>query len=410
MKNSAYSKLTVIVLIIEVVMALSLLFSACGSGNVLESTTTLTKTIILTLTPTPTSTLTPTKTLTPTPTLTITPTPTAYGGYRPGQLVAYVTGEDVTVSEIDNSNPIKVSDNLFKEIYPTLLGWSPDGRWVFFTEAMYCSGNCGEFTHLWAVHPDGSGLIEVYSNPTDSHHIAWKPDGTLFIFGCNAADASYSSNKKFCLGNVEDFTITPTNFAGQHPKYSPDGTRLAWAEESSERANISTLSVLEDIQSEPIPVVTAKIWGGEFTWLSDSETLVYVERKNRSTCDFYKVDYRNPIPIQLISLEQCYDYFRSIVGEPSPDGNYLVYYYQKRAYILNLKVTGKTIYASGLRDARLYWSPDGKLFGLVPGYDAVMIDPETGTVSTPNPAAPWLSISKWAPNNWYFYYETVLQP
>jgi Tol biopolymer transport system component len=388
---------------------------AAGNLPMSSSTITFTPSLAWTVTPTASSTPVPTAiaSLTPTASVTFTATPTlaptAFGGFRNDRLVAWITNGQVVVSRVDDSEPVFLNTTVLHNKYPGLVGWTQDGQWLLFSEA--CIGGCK--SPLWAARPDGTEVKLVSSDLSDYRNFSWHPDGTRFIFECGPGHPSQGDDvpdHKICQGWIKDFTITPGSLVGINPQYSPDGKQVAVVQ-ISYSTNKASLYVANDQLNQPTLVTIYDSWMAEFAWLADSQRIVYVQRSSSFSCGIFMTRVAASDPLPLIKLDNCFPGFR-FLDRPSPDGRFVVYYYQSRAYILDLDNPQEPALARAPIGARLVWSPDGKLIALTPGSPAMLIDPKTGQSSEIGIENPWLSISRWLPSTSpaVYFYDTLLQP
>ena len=252
----------------------------------------------------------------------------------------------------------------------------------------------------------------VFANEGDSRFISWHPDGTKFLLECgrDPQDTTYGFNQKICQVAFHNSSVTPTSLIGASPQYSPDGKQIAWVQFSRDKRLLHAALYITDVQFNHTSLLSEyQNWIAEFTWLPGSQQIVYVQRKSNSSCEIYKVDVNDSTPQLLINLDNCYQSLH-FLDSPSPNGKYLVFYYQNRAYILDLDSPDKPTLARAQPGARLVWSPDGKLIALSPGNLSVLIDPKSGTPLKDQEETPWLAISRWAASWFNFYFEIFQQP
>lgn len=106
--------------------------------------------------------------------------------------------------------------------------WSPNGAKIAFLRAAGATGALDIFT----VNPDGSGLANITSTPTDETTPDWSPDSSKIVFG---RGLTYAPNEIWTMnGNGTQQTLIKSNGAmySATPAWSPDGTQIAYADGS----------------------------------------------------------------------------------------------------------------------------------------------------------------------------------
>lgn len=142
---------------------------------------------------------------------------------------------------------------------PSWPEYSRDGRWIYF------SGDNGNGTQIFRVHPDGTGL-EALQSPSSTDYGSYpspSPDGTRVAY------TNYSDKvlvKTFATGHVD--TLTATGFTTvHHARWSPDGQWIAFTRGSDGRIGV----IRPDGSGVRIPGGYAP---GGVSWSPDSRFLV----------------------------------------------------------------------------------------------------------------------------------------
>ncbi len=96
-----------------------------------------------------------------------------------GQQIAYVHNDALWVMDAEGTNPHKLAEPLGGASW---LAWSPDGRWLRFTEGPLLQN---AENSLWEINPEGGNLHAVlpgWTHPATECCGAWTPDGRYYIF------------------------------------------------------------------------------------------------------------------------------------------------------------------------------------------------------------------------------------
>src|SRR5712691_4186858 len=168
-------------------------------------------------------------------------------------------------------------------VYENHPAWSPDGRQIAFVR----SAGSGRYTVCLLGLRDGAErlLTEIWA----PDHVDWSPDGAVIA----ASDAVTGSPASIVFVSVKTGgrrqTTFPSTGAGDtFPRFSPDGSRLAFLR--SVEADIAEVYLLDLKSSRPPRQLTAehrKIEG--FTWMPDGRSLVVSLARGASALSLWRL-------------------------------------------------------------------------------------------------------------------------
>jgi TolB protein len=149
-------------------------------------------------------------------------------------------------------------------------GWSPDGQWLVFES--YRAGSLD----LYLLSADGEqGPIRLTQHPAPDYSPVWSPGGRHIAF-----TSWRSGNKDIYMLSLDDAAdenaYNVTNTPGQfedNPAFSPDGSRLAYDEDSSGRHFVYSLPLANYVGAGS-PVSHGQ--GQHPTWSPDGRALTYI--------------------------------------------------------------------------------------------------------------------------------------
>ena len=132
-----------------------------------------------------------------------------------GLYLADSSGSTVTRASVPDAD-------LGKEYWPR---YDVVGQWIYFVFQNSIYGG----TEIWRVRSDGSGLDSVTTYANDLLTSDWdpapSPDGTRVVFATNRQNPSYL---ELAFVDLATRSLTITSVEGVYPRWSPDGTRLAF--------------------------------------------------------------------------------------------------------------------------------------------------------------------------------------
>ncbi len=142
-------------------------------------------------------------------------------GSRDGRWVAFTSDRDgdseIFIIDTETGVETQLSVNDDYDNFPSI---SPDG-----TQVAYISLRPSEFTDVWLIKSDGTGLTQLVDGDRSYNTGSWSQDGaSLAVVGLDEIQ-----NELFVFdtttGLVEQTYLLPTNFFS--PVWSPDGRKIA---------------------------------------------------------------------------------------------------------------------------------------------------------------------------------------
>jgi Tol biopolymer transport system component len=97
--------------------------------------------------------------------------------------------------------------------------WSPDGTRIAFRAL-------GDNRGISVMNADGSGVLQLTTDPSIDKEPAWSPDGSKIVFASNR-----SGDFEIYVMNADGTGLTQLTFGTQgsvHPAWSPDGSKIAF--------------------------------------------------------------------------------------------------------------------------------------------------------------------------------------
>jgi Tol biopolymer transport system component len=148
------------------------------------------------------------------------------------------TRSGIYVLDFESGRETRITD-VGVPVFDLDPAWSPDGAEIAFTRASIS----GDATAIYAISPEGAGLHEIVP---DGFEPSWSPDGRQIAFTSTTRDEHLGQtcfhecgpSREIYVAEVasgESRRLTSTEADDQSPSWSPDGTRIAFSSDRSNR-------------------------------------------------------------------------------------------------------------------------------------------------------------------------------
>jgi Tol biopolymer transport system component len=241
--------------------------------------------------------------------------------------------------------------------------WSPDGVRLAFSRADPELGT----QDIWVMNADGDHAIAL-THETDGDLAlspSWSPDGLAILFVSNRSGGTELYRMRSDGTDVAQLT-SDDGFHGS-PRYSPDGTQIAFAGD----VNGPGIYLISDAGSKPQQLThDLQVGPIDLAWSPDGRFLVYSTSAGGHSIDLYTVDpVDGSIHRLTTSGDVCCPAWQPLLGESSPSPSALG---PKSNGAISFRSVDGAVYevqpdGSGLRQLfpaskdveQIAWSPDG---------------------------------------------------
>jgi len=192
--------------------------------------------------------------------------------------------------------------------------FSPDGKWIVFTSEKAGAGQ-GQ-ADIWRVHPDGSGLERLTSDPSLEDAGVLSPDGTKLAYVSTKGGARTTNIWVLDLKTKKARNLTwdgkstpsPTMNSNFRPSWSPDGQWIAFSSDRGEKwagaevgAGVGHTQPLSLYVIHPdgtglrrLTTTAPGLSTGEPRWTRDGKKLLAYEIKTPDTMGARFADFSGP--------------------------------------------------------------------------------------------------------------------
>ncbi len=154
--------------------------------------------------------------------------------------------------------------------------WSPNGEWIAYDSNL--GNQSSGFYDLWKMHRDGSSKKRIEANHVGSRVPNWSPDGK-YIVHQRTIIAGTGAPEIFVV-DTSGYNPLRLTYAEQeadmYPRYSPDGTRIAWYAHRELPSGFWAVNVwiMDSDGSNHRKVTSDHAWS--FDWSPDGSQLVFL--------------------------------------------------------------------------------------------------------------------------------------
>ena len=230
-----------------------------------------------------------------------------------GKWIAYTgwsnNAENIFIIPDTGGVPIQLTSGPKWKNYPS---WSPDGRTIAFSSNMGEEGNY----KIFSIPAEGGPITKKIT--PDSLWVQgcdWSPDGTTIVFDAGIAPDWYHDIWSVRLSDGKITRITNDSTYNGWPKYSPDGSRIAF--ESAMGCDDSGLLQIWTVASDGSDPKQITTEGGEWPcWSPDGKWIAY--RRGNDICI---IPSQGGEPVEIVTGGKCYS-----CPAWSPDGKKIAYH------------------------------------------------------------------------------------
>jgi len=204
--------------------------------------------------------------------------------------------EDIFVMNVNGTGFVQVTTNPALDYSPA---WSPDGeRLVFISER-------DDNAEIYTIRTDGTDLTRLTFSAVFEAFPTWSPDGTLIAFSADDFDNNVSNVYTITVEDLHTMQLT-SNDGATAPAWSPDGEYIAFDEQSGD---ISEIYVMTRDGEDQQQVTELGLLSYSASWSTDSSTLSFVSVNERGDFDIYAISIDGTGLTRLTDTQDSDEYF-----------------------------------------------------------------------------------------------------
>jgi Tol biopolymer transport system component len=258
-----------------------------------------------------------------------------------GSMLAFIFDNLLVVKEVETGRLRQLTGTGFYD-EPT---WSPDSIMIAYSSSSYT-----ERANIWVKNADASTVAKrITSHTAADYHPRWSPDGTRIAFHSRRGK-SIDIWIRNADGTGEDTVVASDPATDQDAEWSPDGTKLAF--ESKRSGNFDIWVVGIDGASSPVQITFDEASDTQPMWSPDGTRIAFQSDRGGSRGVWVKNADGTGNAVQVSVA-----YTDAGMHDWSHDGSRIAFVSDLKIFARNSDGMGDPVEIAGGLEPR--WSPDG---------------------------------------------------
>lgn len=149
--------------------------------------------------------------------------------------------------------------------------WSPNGDWIVYERLVQKSGSYD----LFAVHADTGQRLRLTRDAAAQTRAAWSPDGTRLAFAEQQSNGNWAIVTMGFDGNGRR-RVTGSQISAQDPSWSPDGKRITFILQELDQASVAVIDA--DGGGSVTPLTDKSLYPSRPTWSPGGTSIAFSAR------------------------------------------------------------------------------------------------------------------------------------